>query len=191
MVKHVGILALQGNFAQHKAVLDKLRVSNSLVLYPEDLGNCDLLIIPGGESTAMSKQIDRKVFRSALLEFVKEKPVFGTCAGMILLSKTANSYNLECLNAMNVKIDRNAYGTQINSFKADIDLVFNKKKKFKGYFIRAPKIISLGSDVIPVAYHEDDPVMVTNGLHYATSFHPEIGNDYRVHEYIINNINEK
>ncbi len=191
MVNNVGILGLQGNFAQHKAVLNKLGVRNSIVLYPENLDNCDLLIIPGGESTAISKQIDRNVFRSPLLEFIKDRPVFGTCAGMILLSNTANTYNLNSLNAMNFEVDRNAYGTQINSFKADLDLAFDKEKKFKGYFIRAPKIIKLGSGVIPIAYHENDPVMVTNGLHYATTFHPEIGNDYRVHEYIINKLNEK
>jgi 5'-phosphate synthase pdxT subunit len=191
VVNKVGVLALQGNFTQHQAVLSKLGINNSLILYPKNLDNCDLLIIPGGESTAISKQINRNGFRASLLEFIKERSVFGTCAGMILLSKIPKSDNLDTLCAMNFRINRNAYGAQINSFKAELDLDFDKKNKFQGYFIRAPKITYMQPDLLSLAYYNNDPVMITDGMHYATSFHPEIGNDHRVHEYVINNLNEK
>ena len=188
MVSKVGVLALQGNYSQHQAVLDQIGVANCLVLYPDDLDSCDLLIIPGGESTAISKQIHRNNFRPKLAEFVKKKPVFGTCAGMILLS-SSNKKNLEELSVMDFDLDRNAYGAQINSFSDNILLNFDKDKKFHGFFIRAPKVSRIGSNVEVIATFKNEPVMLTDGMHYVTSFHPEIGNDYRIHEYIIKNSN--
>ena len=184
----IGVLSLQGDFKNHIDILKELDVDVKEVRYSDDLSSVDGLIIPGGESTAISKQIHRNNFRPKLAEFVKKKPVFGTCAGMILLS-SSNKKNLEELSVMDFDLDRNAYGAQINSFSDNILLNFDKDKKFHGFFIRAPKVSRIGSNVEVIATFKNEPVMLTDGMHYVTSFHPEIGNDYRIHEYIIKNSN--
>jgi len=188
VVNKVGVLALQGNYNQHQRILDILGVNNILVKYPQDLENCNLLIIPGGESTAISKQVERNNFRKPILKFAKNHSIFGTCAGMILLSSSEKSTNLDPLSIMDFKVDRNAYGRQIDSFFGNLCLEFNGTDSFKGLFIRAPKISCLGKGIEVLATYENQPVMVTNGRHFATTFHPEIGDDCRIHEYIMENI---
>ena len=190
MVRRVGVLALQGNYNQHKRMLDVLGINNFLVQYPQELESCDLLIIPGGESTAISKQIERNSFRHPILNFAKTHSIFGTCAGMILLSSLEKSNNLKPLSIMDIKVDRNAFGRQVNSFSGNLFLEFDSIDKFKGLFIRAPKISQLGKGIEVLATYKKQPVMVTNGRHFATTFHPEIGTDYRIHEHILENISE-
>ena len=128
MVNRVGVLALQGNYNQHKRMLDVLGIKNILVQYPRELENCDLLIIPGGESTAMSKQIERNNFRHPILNFAKTNSVFGTCAGMILLSSSEKVTNLKPLSIMDFKVDRNAFGRQVDSFSGNLCLEFDFAK---------------------------------------------------------------
>ena len=125
MVNRVGVLALQGNYNQHKRMLDVLGIKNILVQYPRELENCDLLIIPGGESTAISKQIERNNFRHPILNFAKTNSVFGTCAGMILLSSSEKVTNLKPLSIMDFKVDRNAFGRQVDSFSGNLCLEFD------------------------------------------------------------------
>jgi len=171
-------------------MLDVLGMKNILVQYPQELENCDLLIIPGGESTAISKQIERNNFRQPILNFAKTNSVFGTCAGMILLSSSEKVNNLKPLSIMDFKVDRNAFGRQVDSFSGNLCLEFDNADSFKGLFIRAPKISKLGKGIKILATYKKQPVMITNGRHFATTFHPEIGDDYRIHEHIMGKINE-
>ena len=189
MVRTVGVLALQGNYIQHKRMLDKLDINNILVQYPRELEKCDLLIIPGGESTAISKQIDRNKFRQPIMNFVKNNSVFGTCAGMILLSSTNESNNLKPLGVMDFKAERNAYGRQMNSFSGNLHMKIDNSANFKALFIRAPKVSNIGRGIKILATYKNHPVMITDGRHFATTFHPEIGNDIRIHKYIMEQIN--
>jgi 5'-phosphate synthase pdxT subunit len=189
VVRKVGVLALQGNYIQHKRMLDTLGINNILVQYPQELEKCDLLIIPGGESTAISKQIDRNKFRQPIINFVKTNSVLGTCAGMILLSSTKEANNLKPLGVMDFKVERNAYGRQVNSFSGNLHLEFDNTDNCKAIFIRAPKVSNLGKGIKILATYKNYPVMITDGRHFATTFHPEIGTDVRIHEYIMEQIN--
>ena len=185
----VGILALQGNFKQHKTMLDLLDIDNIFVRYSADVGKCDAIVIPGGESTTMSKQIDRNNLRQVLKEYSKTNSLFGTCAGMILLSSTNESKNLQPLGIMDFMVNRNAYGRQIESFSDDLQLDFCDNADFHAVFIRAPIISKIGKDIKILAAHKNQPVMITDGRHFVTSFHPEIGTDIRIHNYFIDQIN--
>ena len=189
MVRKVGVLALQGNFIQHQRMLDALGIDNILVQYPREIEKCDLFIIPGGESTTISKQIDRNNLRYVLQEYSKTNPLFGTCAGMILLSSTNVSKNLQPLDIMDFTVNRNAYGRQIESFSDDFQLDFCDDKNFHGVFIRAPKISKMGKSIKILAKYKKQPVMITDGRHFVTTFHPEIGSDVRIHNYFMEQIN--
>ena len=189
MVANVGILALQGNFHQHNTILKDLGATALYVKYPEELDRCDGLIIPGGESTTISIQINRNGFRKSLIKFSKNKSILGTCAGMIMLSLENTSNNVEPLGLMDFSINRNAWGRQVHSFTDKLELSFDKKRYFEGVFIRAPRISRIGDDLKVLANYNDEPVMITDGRHCACSFHPEIGNDHRIHSYFLDQIN--
>ena len=188
MVAIVGILSLQGNYIQHKNIFNKLNYDCSLVRYPSELKGCKLLILPGGESTAISKQIKRNGFLKAIKDFSKSGHIFGTCAGMILMSSADKTKHVESMEIMNFDIIRNAYGSQISSFTGVVNLHFDKSYNFNGSFIRAPKIKRIGKNIKVLASYLDEPVMITDGQHFASSFHPEIGLDYRIHKYILDEI---
>jgi len=149
------------------------------------------LIMPGGESTTISKQIDNNKFRKKLIEFALAKPILGTCAGMIMLSTSMPNKNMSPLNIMDFHLERNAWGRQVDSFSANINLNFDENRPFHAVFIRAPKISYIGKDVHILATFDDEPVLLTNGMHIVSSFHPEIGEDYRIHEYFINKVDER
>ncbi len=189
MVKKVGILALQGNFSQHKKIFDLLGIDNIFIRYSYDIEKCDALVIPDGESTTMSKQIDRNNLRHALKEYAKTNSLFGTCAGMILLSSTKESKNLRPLGIMDFTVNRNAYGRQIESFSDYLDLDFCEETDFHAVFIRAPKVLNTGKNIRILATYKKTPVMITDGRHIATSFHPEMGTDFRIHNYFMELIN--
>ena len=189
MVNKVGILALQGNFAQHKIMFDILGVDNIFIRYSYDVDKCDAIVMPGGESTTMSMQIDRNNLRHVLQEFSKTNPLFGTCAGMILLSSTNGSTNLQPLGIMDFTVNRNAYGRQIESFSDYLQLDFSNDTDFNAVFIRAPKILKIGKSIKILAKYKKQPVMITDGRHFATTFHPEIGSDIRIHNYFMEQIN--
>lgn len=193
----VGVLALQGDFAKHEEVLRSLGVFVKQVRKPTDLIDCSALIIPGGESTTLFRQIDFIQMRPALIEFAKEKNIFGTCAGLILMSHTIEGSNQKPLNILDVTLERNAFGRQIDSFKQDILLHLSfaqsskdKSIRFNAYFIRAPKIASCGSDVEVLATYDEKPVLVRQGKHLGACFHPELTNDPIVHQFFLKMITQ-
>jgi 5'-phosphate synthase pdxT subunit len=189
----IGVLALQGNFAMHQNMLRKLDVSSILVKYPHELEKCDGLIIPGGESTTMSKLIDSHDFRLPLIDYAKDNSIFGTCAGMILLSSTESTENLNPLNILDFSVTRNGWGRQIFSFTKEVYVCFSNGFKFLATFIRAPKVKLISDSINVLSKLNDEIVLLSDGLHLASSFHPEFGTDTRIHNYFINIVkkNEK
>ena len=187
---NIGVLALQGNYNCHKTILKSFDVGIKFVKYSEDLDACNGLIIPGGESTAISIQINRNKLKDAIINFSNEKPILGTCAGMIMLSSKLNSNNVDTLGIMDFDIDRNAWGRQVNSFTDKVKLSFDSRFLFEGVFIRAPKIKRIGSKIEIIAKYKTEPVMVSDGRHVACSFHPELGIDNRIHSYFMEKIND-
>ena len=185
----IGILALQGNFHQHNYILESLGANTTYVRYPEELDKCNGLIIPGGESTAISIQINRNGLRDPLIDFSRNKAILGICAGMIMLASGNASNNVDPLGLMDFSIERNAWGRQINSFSDQLKLNFDKTNDFEGIFIRSPRISKIGKDISVLATYKDEPVMITDGRHCVCSFHPELGNDYRIHSYFLDQIN--
>ena len=140
-------------------------------------------------STAISKQIDRNGLRQPFIEYAKTNSLFGTCAGMILLSSTNESKNLRPLGIMDFTVNRNAYGRQIDSFSAYLHLDFSEDTDFHTVVIRAPRIKKVGSNFKILASYKKEPVMITDGRHFATTFHPENGTDIRIHNYIMDQFN--
>jgi len=192
--KTVGILALQGDFAKHEAVIKSLGVETKLVRTPEDLQACDALIIPGGESTTIYRQLEFIKLTQPLTEFAQKKPVFGTCAGLILMSQTIVSENfIKPLKILDVTVERNAYGRQCESFSTDLEVSLPEGNGFttSAFFIRAPKIKNCGEEVSVLATYNDEPVFVRQGHHFGASFHPELTEDSRIHQYFLSFIHEK
>jgi len=189
----IGILALQGNYQMHSQMLNKLDEKNIFIKDGSDLDGCDGLIIPGGESTVMSKMMRKYGLFDSIKKFGKEKSIFGTCAGLILMSNY-NSEGIMGLRLLNIDISRNAWGTQINSFTNKVNInIGDEIKNFKATFIRAPKIkrvSKVNSSIKILSYFKDAPIMIQEGLHMATTFHPEMHNDTLIHKYFLNIINE-
>lgn len=184
---HIGVLALQGDFAKHVEVLHSLGIEALEVRKPSDLTNCDGLIIPGGESTVMLRLIDFIKMRESLLQFADQKPVFGTCAGLILMSKKIHDSSMKPLQLLDLEIDRNAFGRQIESFQTFISLELNPEhsKSFPAFFIRAPKIRKYEKGVQVLGKLKSEPVLVRQGHHLGSSFHPELTLDSQIHQYFI------
>lgn len=188
----IGVLALQGDFAKHALVLRSLGVEVQEVRTPEDLSLCQGLIIPGGESTVMLRQIDFIKLRAPLAAFAKKKPLFGTCAGLILMSQSVKGSPLQPLHLLDVEVERNAYGRQVESFEAFISLDLQEKhtEAFPAFFIRAPRIRSCGGGVQVLALHRGEPVLVRQGFHLGASFHPELTDNPQLHQYFIEIVKE-
>lgn len=179
---NIGVLSLQGNFNEHINKLKSYDVNVFKVKSKSELFKCDGLIIPGGESTTISKMLNYKDLRSALIS-VKDKINFlGTCAGMILLSKTKGYKNLETLSIMDFKVLRNGWGRQIFSFNDSLKTSLSEKS-FNGTFIRAPKVISHSEHLSCLSYYKDSPVILTDGRHLACSFHIEYSSDNSVYDH--------
>ena len=136
-------------------------------------------------------QIDSNGLRSGLQEFSKNNPIFGTCAGMIILSSAKDEPNMTPLSIMDFKINRNAWGRQIDSFSADIALSFDQFNTFNALFIRAPRATCVPDSLEILASYNNEPVLITDGMHLASSFHPELGDDFRIHKFFIDKVNEK
>jgi len=181
MTPRIGILALQGNFRDHAAVLRRLGADVVEVRKPEQLDGLDGLVIPGGESTAIMRLARLYGIDEALRSF--ERPIFGTCAGMILLGRGH-------LGLIDVAVDRNAYGRQVASFEAPLALV-GDERPLNGVFIRAPRISELGDDVEVLAEHAGAPVLVRAGRILVAAFHPELTDDTRVHERFLELVEEE
>lgn len=187
----VGVLALQGSFAEHKKRIEDLGYHSFEVRTTEDLEKVDGLIIPGGESTTMNHHLALSDLREILISKIKSGfPVYGTCAGAILLAKTVdNKLNERGLNVMDINVSRNAYGAQMDSFEEILKInIDNKSFEIPAIYIRAPKINSVGNLVkILVKNNHGDIVMVKEGNMLATTFHPELTSDRTVHSYFIEN----
>ena len=185
MIK-IGVLALQGAFAKHLSVLKQLNVASIEVRKLKDLDECDALIIPGGESTTISRQLDYIQMNEKLKEFSRSKPIFGTCAGLILMSKQVLEDNINSLCLLDITTERNAFGRQIDSFITDVDLKLGKQKKIvPAVFIRAPRIRKWASEVEILACYKEEPILIKQGLHLGATFHPELTSDTTIHEYFV------
>ncbi len=183
---NIGILALQGDFDKHRAVIEKLGHTAVPVRKENELEQCDKLIIPGGESTTFLYLIDRLHLREPLLNFGASRPVMGTCAGLIILAARADHLPHEPLGLIDIHVDRNAYGRQINSFIDNVRICVNgTETPFEAVFIRAPKIIAYAPSVTPLGRHGEDVVMARNEHILVASFHPELTDDTRIHNYFI------
>ena len=183
-MKQIGVLGLQGAYAKHLAILQQLDVQAVDVRKPEDLEECHGLIIPGGESTTMTKLINEIDMHDALLKFSVDRPVFGTCAGMILMAAKVDDGRVETLNLLDIEVERNAYGRQVDSFIDELDVTTNGQAfTMRGVFIRAPRIKNMGDDVEVLASVNGEPVLVQEGHHMAAAFHPELTGETRIHNY--------
>ncbi len=182
----IGILAVQGDFEAHAKVLERLGVDYRLVKRPEELGELDGLILPGGESTTMLKFLEEEGLADAIKNFAKKgKALFGTCAGAILLAKKVTHPEQPALDLMDITVARNAYGRQISSAvqEGECDL---KKEPVEMVFIRAPIIEQVGDGVEVHGQFQGKPVFVQQGRLMVTTFHPELTNDTTIHEYFLN-----
>jgi pyridoxal 5'-phosphate synthase pdxT subunit len=180
----IGVLALQGDFREHKQVFERLGATVKEVRLPQDLQGLHGLVIPGGESTTITKLIKIYNFDVALPDFhQKGGAVWGTCAGAIVVSSEVVGYPQQlCLNLIDIAVERNAYGRQVDSFEADVNF---DGLPFHTVFIRAPRIAKVGTPVKVLATFKDDPIMVAQDKVLVTVFHPELTNDTRVHQYFL------
>jgi 5'-phosphate synthase pdxT subunit len=180
----VGILALQGASREHREVLDALGVESVEVRVPSDLAAVDALVLPGGESTTMSKLLDSSNLRDPLAVRLRDGlPALGTCAGLILLAHEVldGRPDQPPLDAIDCTVRRNAYGTQLQSFEAPIEVAGMRGGAFPGVFIRAPVIEQVGPDVVVLAEHDGRPVLCRSGAVWVSTFHPELSGDLRIH----------
>ena len=183
-MKRIGVLGLQGAYAKHLAILQQLHLKAVDVRKSEDLEKCHGLIIPGGESTTMTKLINEIEMHGALLKFSVDRPVFGTCAGMILMATKVDDDRVKTLNLMNIEVERNGYGRQIDSFIDELNVTTNGQAfSMRGVFIRAPRIKNMGEGVEVLASVNGEPVLVQEGHHMAAAFHPELTGETRIHNY--------
>ena len=183
----IGVLAIQGDFAEHIAVLDRLSVNAREVRLPAQLESLDGLIIPGGESTTLSRLMSIYDLREPIARMAREgRTVWGTCAGMIMLAREITEQDPVPLGIMDIGVQRNAFGRQVDSFEQPLCIAGLDHKPFHGIFIRAPVIIRVGEEVSVLSSLEDGrPVAVRQGNLLATAFHPELTNDTRVHRYFL------
>lgn len=178
----VGVLALQGDFPMHEKRLREIGCEVVQVRRPEDLRNIEALVWPGGESTTMTRVMSDEL-RMALSEFCRTNPVWGTCAGMIMLSQTDPDPRVKTLGLADVQVNRNGWGRQVHSFEGELRVVpeLQEKKPLIGMFIRAPRITSFGKSARVLAWYGDEPVAIAAGRMLLTTFHPELTGDDRFH----------
>ena len=180
----IGVLAIQGDFLEHRQALARLGVEAPEIRLPHQLEDIDGLIIPGGESTTIAQLIDIYGFREALRERARQgMAVWGTCAGMIVIADRLTDARPEPLRLMDIEVSRNAFGRQVDSFEADIEFQDIEGAPFHCVFIRAPVVNRVGASVRTLAALDDGrPIAVRQGRLLATAFHPELTGDSRIHE---------
>lgn len=189
MVK-VGILGLQGAVREHVRSIEECGAEAIVIKRKEQLDEVDGLILPGGESTTMRRLIDRYNFMDSLKQFAQAgKPMFGTCAGLILLAKTINGYEEPHIGIMDVIVERNSFGRQRESFEVDLDIA-GVAEDFQAVFIRAPHIVQAGENVEILAKHNERIVVAREDNILGCSFHPELTDDHRITSYFIHMIKE-
>jgi len=187
----IGVLALQGAFESHQQRLEMLGAPTLQVRAPDDLASVDALVMPGGESTTMSKLlVTSGLFGPIAARLDSGMPVFGTCAGMILLATEVldGRPDQRCFGAIDISVRRNGYGRQLDSFETELDIrgLPAGDPGFHGVFIRAPKVERAGALVEVLAEHDGVPVLLRQGTVTVASFHPELVNDYRLHAQFLN-----
>lgn len=184
----IGVLALQGAFIEHVKMLERLGVTAVQVRLPSDLQGLDGLIIPGGESTTIGKLAVMYDLMQPLRDFAAEKPVWGTCAGMIFMAKEIGM-DQPLLGVMDIVVERNAFGRQVDSFEVDLDISAINNGEVKPYhavFIRAPKLVEAKGEAQVIARLADGTAVAAQEGHWlVTSFHPELTNDPRFHQYFL------
>ena len=176
----IGVLALQGAFREHAQVLRRLGAEVVAVRLPEELEGLDGLVIPGGESTTIARLAEEYGLDDAIRAFAE--PILGTCAGMIVLDR-------EHLGVADLEVERNAYGRQVRSFEADVELA-GEERPLRGVFIRAPRIREAGAGIEVLGTLDGEPVLVRDGRLLLASFHPELTDDTRVHERFLELVRE-
>ncbi len=180
----IGVLALQGAFIEHVKMLRRLGVEAAEARLPGQLQDLDGLIIPGGESTTIGKLATSYDLIEPLRRFAKDKPTWGTCAGMIFLAKDIGIDAQPILGAMDITVDRNAFGRQVDSFEIALDIAGLSGPPFQAVFIRAPVVTAMGPGVEDLARLDDGRlVAVRQGHLLATAFHPELTGDLRLHSF--------
>jgi 5'-phosphate synthase pdxT subunit len=192
-MKRVGVLSLQGDFAAHGEALGRAGAEPVYVRHRAELAGLDGLVIPGGESTTMLKLLRYDDLMAPLAEFARRKPVFGTCAGAILMATEVSAPAQESLGLIDMAVERNGYGRQLDSRVTSIepDREFTRRTAagpLEAVFIRAPIIRRVGARVTVLASYGGDPVLVEQGPHLAATFHPELTQDARVHRLFLNKL---
>jgi len=181
--RRVGVLAIQGDVEAHARALARVGAEAVAVRHAEDLEETCALILPGGESTTISKGLERQGLYEPLLAYAKRgRPILGTCAGAVLLAREVENHPVRCLGLLDVVAVRNAYGTQVDSFAEIAD---SKLEDLRCVFIRAPRLRRPGPDVLVLARVDGWPVFVRQGKILATTFHPELGQDPRIHAMLL------
>jgi 5'-phosphate synthase pdxT subunit len=178
----IGVLSLQGGFSKHAEILDLLNVAHKEIRLVSELKSIDALILPGGESTTIIKLMQSYNFLEAIKDFAKNKAVFGTCAGSILMASKIENFPFPSLNLIDMTVIRNAYGRQIDSFHANFQ--FNHEN-CEALFIRAPKFKDMTKDLEQLAFFNNECIAVKQGKHLAISCHPELLAETKIHKYFI------
>ncbi len=182
----IGVVALQGAVREHMERLRRLGAQGREVRRPQELRGLRGVILPGGESTTLGKLMQRIGLDDALREFAAAgEPIFGTCAGMILMARSLDGNDQPLLELMNVKVRRNAFGRQVDSFEQDLRIAGLNGGGFRGVFIRAPYVVEVGPGVSVLAEVEGQAVLVREGQMLAAAFHPELTDDLRVHRLFV------
>ena len=187
----IGVLAVQGDFHAHAKALERIGAASRLVKKPMDLCGLSGLILPGGESSTFLKFLEQEGFEQAIRGFGRGHPIFGTCAGAILMADKVENPPQRSLGLMRMTVRRNAYGRQLSSSirKAEADQELaggsNKGATLEAVLIRAPQITEIGPEVKTLARIEGKPVLVRQGQYLASTFHPELSGDERVHRYFL------
>jgi 5'-phosphate synthase pdxT subunit len=192
-MKRIGVLALQGDFEAHRRALAELGAKAVEVRTANELESVQALVIPGGESTTMLKLLESEGLFEPLRAFGRRRPIFGTCAGAILLAREVLNPSQPSLGLVDIRIERNAYGRQVDSRVAAVRLeaafpLRNGTGELEAVFIRAPIIRGVGSEVRVLASYQGDPVLVEQGPHLVATFHPELSADRRVHQFFLDKI---
>ena len=189
----IGVLALQGDYQAHGRILQACGAQVLTVRDASALADLDGLVIPGGESTVMSRLCDRYGLWAPLgAKIGAGMGVFGTCAGLIFMAReisgASQNFQQKTLNILDISVERNAYGAQLDSFESDVPVPILGKIPLRGVFIRAPRIARLGEGIEVLASHDGAPVIVRQNRHLAAAFHPEIAGDARLHQLWLENL---
>ncbi|MEA3287356.1 MAG: pyridoxal 5'-phosphate synthase glutaminase subunit PdxT [Candidatus Marinimicrobia bacterium] len=184
----VGVIALQGSFAKHAHSMGSLGIKCRAVREAQDLKLIDALILPGGESTTMTLLLENEGLWEPLNDMLETLPVFGTCAGAILLGNQIEDNRVRCFNKINYTAHRNAYGRQVESFSTALIIPKIMDHDFHAIFIRAPKFHNIGHDVESLAVYGSDPVLLRQGNVLVAAFHPELTEDPSIHKYFVDQL---